>query len=165
MVQENVHKHVTAMDMKMTAKIKKTKYGHLHGELSCKFFDEPFLFSNIMNMIEMMEITFDTKGFPERQYLPRAFNGTIERIRKNQIDLPTLVKERSLTHEQTLLDNSANITSGEKQKEKECTFEILVRFRHNAEWQGSVNWLEQGKNLGFSSIVELMKHIDNALME
>ena len=147
---ENVHKHVTAMDMKMLAVIRKTDDETIHGELNCKFFDEPFLFSNLMSMIEMMEVTFDTKGYPERQFLPREFGNTKRRIRKNEIDLSALVKEQNLNKKQE--------TDG-----KICTFEIFVRHRHNAEWQGTVYWLEVDTAKRFLSIVELVKHINSAL--
>jgi len=143
------------MDMKMIAKIKKTNDGVLHGELNCKFFEEPFLFSNIMDMVEMMEIAFDTKGFPERQFLPRAFGDKTHRIRKNEIDLPTLVKERSLPQ----------IPASKQQPGIVCTFEILVRYRHNAEWQGSVHLLEKNITTQFKSIIELVMYIDNALSD
>jgi len=138
------------MDMKMTAKIRKTDDGSIYGELKSKYFEEPFTFSNLMGMIEMMETVFDTKGFPERQFLPRAFGGEKRRLRKNEIDLPAYVKEHTVSEEQT-------------QTGIVCTFEILVRFRHNADWQGSVRWVEIDTVKQFASIVELVKSIDDAL--
>jgi len=143
------------MDMKMTAKIKKSNDGILYGELNCKYFEDPFIFSNIMDMVEMMEIAFDTKGFPERQFLPRAFGEKTRRIRKNEIDLPTLVKERSLPQ----------TSAPEQQTGTVCTFEILVRYRHNAEWQGSVHLVEKNITTQFKSIIELVMYIDNALSD
>ena len=153
----NGYKHVTAMDMKMVAKIKKADDGSIHGELTCKYFEEPFTFTNLMKMIEMMETTFDTKGYPERQFLPRAFGNTNRRLRKNEIDLPAFVKEQNFTGEAAAAKIQQS-TDG-----KVCTFEILVRFRNNAEWQGSVHWLEIDSIKRFSSIVELVKSIDSAL--
>ena len=156
---ENVHQHVTAMDMKMLAVIRKTDDEAIHGELSCKFFDEPFLFSNLMSMIEMMETTFDTKGYPERQFLPREFGNKKRRIRKNEIDLSAFVKNKNVIKDGSLLKEKQN-TNGAI-----CTFEILVRYRHNAEWQGTVYWLEDDTIKRFLSIVELVKYIDSALSQ
>ena len=149
--------HVTAMDMKMQAKIKKTDDGSIFGELNCKFFEEPFTFTNLMSMVEMMETTFDTKGFPERQFLPRAFGNANRRLRKNEIDLPAFVKEQNINKEGTVTPVQQDADG------KVCTFEILVKFRNNAEWQGTVRWLEIDTVKRFSSIVELVKNIDNAL--
>jgi len=145
------------MDMKMTAKIKKIDDGSIHGELTCKFFEEPFTFTNLMNMIEMMETTFDTKGYPERQFLPRAFGNANRRLRKDEIDLPAFVKEQNITREETAAPVHQDSDG------KVCTFDILVRFRNNAEWQGSVHWLEVDTTKRFSSIVELIRSIDSAL--
>ena len=152
----NEYKHVTAMDMKMLAVIRKTDDGNIYGELNCKFFDEPFTFTNLMNMIEMMETTFDTKGYPERQFLPREFGNSRRRLRRNEIDLSAHVKEQNIK-------DAAVVTVQEGTDGKVCTFEILVRYRHNAEWQGTVRWIEIDVVKRFSSIVELVRNIDIAL--
>jgi len=186
----NEHKHVTAMSVKMLAIVKKTGDGNILGELNCKYFEEPLAFSSFMNMIEIMETTFDAKGFPEKHMLPRTFGNGKQRIRKHEADLHTLLKDDTHIKERNIqttdtqkeasapVDNDA-ITSGDatdqtvqkpealdlKQIAKSCTFEILVRFRHNAEWQGSIKWLERDVTKQFSSIVELIKLLDNALAE
>ena len=153
------HKHVTAMSVKMHAKINHNEDGSLNGELSSNYFEEPFVFTNLMSMIEMMETTFDTKGFPEKQLLPRTFGKSKQRLRKHELDLPAFAKENSAikeyidTHEQHLTNA------------KTCNFEISVRYRHNAEWQGSLKWIEKDETKRFSSIIEFVRQINEALEE
>jgi len=110
-------------------------------------------------MIEMMETTFDTKGFPEKHLLPRTFGRAKLRLRKHEVDLPAVVKERSTVKESTETPEQQHVHA------KTCTFEISVRFRHNAEWQGSIKWLEKEKARRFSSIIELVRQINEALSE
>jgi len=153
------HKHVTAMSVKMHAVINQNSDGTLHGELSSKYYEEPFTFTNLMSMIEMMETTFDTKGFPEKHLLPRTFGKAKRRLRKHELDLPAVAKERSTVKE------TAESTEQQQTTEKTCTFEISVRFRHNAEWQGSIIWIEKERTKRFSSIIELFRQINEALSE
>jgi len=155
----NDHKHVTAMSVKMHAKINQSDDGALHGELSSKYFEEPFIFTNLMSMIEMMETTFDTKGFPEKHLLPRTFGKAKQRLRKHELDLPAVAKERST--DKDMIDTTAH----QHANAKTCHFEISVRFRHNAEWQGNIVWLEKEETKRFSSIVELVRQINEALTE
>jgi len=152
------HKHVTAMSVKMHAKIKQNNDGSIHGELDSIYFEEPFTFTNIMSMIEMMETTFDTKGFPEKHLLPRTFGKAKQRLRKHELDLPAFAKERSAVKE--IVDTQEQHTHA-----KTCNFEISVRFRHNAEWQGSVKWIEKDETKRFSSIIEFVRQVNEALTE
>ena len=152
-------KHVTAASVKMCAVVTLNNDGTLHGQLESKFFDEPFVFTNLMSMIEMMETTFDTKGYPEKHLLPRSFGKSKRRIKKHELDLSALAKER------TSFKEKAALASQEGTDSKTCAFEILVNFRHNAEWQGNIRWLEEDVTKQFSSVVELVKLIDNALSE
>ena len=43
------------------------------------------------------------------------------------------------------------------------TFVIQILNDQHATWQGTVNWVEQKKNLPFRSTLELIKLIDGAL--
>ena len=146
------HKHVTAMSVKMIAVMTLNDDGSMVGELDSKYFAEPFKFTSIIGMIEMMETTFDTKGFPEKHLLPRTFGKAKKRFRKHELDLAAHAKDISAEAEHVQMDAG----------NKNCTFEISVRFRHNAEWQGSILWMEKGVTKQFSSIIELVKLIDEA---
>lgn len=166
-MENNEHKHVTATSVKMHV-VAKHIDGNLQGELNCRYFKEPFKFSSFMGMIEMMETTFDAKGFPEKHMLPRTFGEAKPRIRKQEMDVHALVKEHSAKHENAhaAISTTANDSAVQKENtDKVCTFEISVRYRHNAEWQGSIFWVEKDVTKQFSSILELIKLMDNALAE
>jgi len=150
-------KHVTAMSVKMNVVITQNSDGTLNGKLNSKYFEEPFTFTRLMSMIEMMETTFDTKGFPEKHLLPRTFGKAKQRLKKHELDLPAVAKERSAALE------DANVPDPNAHPGKTCTFDLMVRFRHNAEWQGNIHWKEKDVTKRFSSIVELVRIINDAL--
>ncbi len=50
-------------------------------------------------------------------------------------------------------------------KEKNQNFLVTVRSRENATWQGTVKWIESGKQENFRSALELLKLMDSVLEE
>lgn len=46
-----------------------------------------------------------------------------------------------------------------------ATFAVRVLFRQNASWQGSVTWLDRGRDQTFRSVLELIFLMDSALNE
>jgi len=46
---------------------------------------------------------------------------------------------------------------------KLATFAVRVLFRQNASWQGSVTWLEGGRDESFRSVLELLFLMNSAL--
>ena len=164
---ENTHTHITATAVKMRAVITYFNDGRLQGELYSKFFDEPFAFHSLMDMITMMETTFDTKGYPEKNMLHRTFGKPKLRHRKHELDLPEIVRERAKQKERIdTIDKAlsrAHSLPTSAAGGKTCTFEISVRFRHNADWQGDIHWLEKSTTKRFSSIIDLTKLLNTAL--
>ena len=53
--------------------------------------------------------------------------------------------------------------SEQHQQGKRATFALKVLFRQNASWQGSVTWLEGGREESFRSVLELVLLMDSAL--
>ena len=49
----------------------------------------------------------------------------------------------------------------EKKGEK-STFIVEIKYRENATWQGTVKWVEGGREQNFRSALELIKLIDSA---
>lgn len=49
------------------------------------------------------------------------------------------------------------------QEGKLATFAVRVLFRQNASWQGSVTWLEGGREESFRSVLELILLMDSVL--
>ena len=46
-----------------------------------------------------------------------------------------------------------------------CTFEIAVKFRQNATWQGQIFWVERNLRQNFRSVLEMLKLMDEAMTE
>ena len=46
---------------------------------------------------------------------------------------------------------------------KVATFSLCVLFRQNTSWQGSIAWLEEGREESFRSVLELLFLLDSAL--
>lgn len=57
------------------------------------------------------------------------------------------------------------LTDEAPQKGRLATFAIRILFRQNASWQGSVAWVETGRESTFRSALELILLIDSALRE
>jgi hypothetical protein len=163
-MEHGKRQRITAMSTMADIELRQKNDGTLIGKLSCRYFEEPFIFTDFVDMVEMMEIMFDTKGFPERQLLPRSFNKTKKRIKKNELDLSEVVKERSARQGDGLEADSPSVARTSYGLEPSPkNFELLVRFRHKAEWQGSLLWREKGVINHFSSIVELTRLFNEAL--
>jgi len=47
---------------------------------------------------------------------------------------------------------------------KKATFNIEILFRHNASWQGTITWIEEGKKQNFRSVLELIQLMNSALV-
>jgi hypothetical protein len=106
-----------------------------------------------MQLIAKMEEVFDAKRFPEVFLRSRTFNET-ERASKERD------KERYGIMKETI-----NEALKEDQGSAKCTFEILVRYRQNATWQGHILWAEKNKKQNFRSVLEMLKLMDEALMD
>ncbi|QAT44058.1 hypothetical protein EQM06_02125 [Aminipila luticellarii] len=45
---------------------------------------------------------------------------------------------------------------------QKATFILQIKFRQNASWQGTVQWVEKKQEINFRSALELIKIIDSA---
>jgi len=45
------------------------------------------------------------------------------------------------------------------------TFEVSVKFKQNADWQGQILWAEKNLRQSFRSVLEMLKLMDEALAE
>jgi len=144
---------VTAMSVKMRAEITAYENGTLRGELHSQYLETPYLFSSLVRMIGKMEEIFDTNRFPEKYMLPRSFG--INKNKKNQ-------------NEENGSETVKDLDSPEKNEASggsKCTFEISVRFRQNATWQGQIFWAEKNLTQNFRSVLEMLKLMDEALTD
>ena len=58
---------------------------------------------------------------------------------------------------------AASPPAAERQEGQRATFAVRVLFRQNASWQGSLTWLEEGKEESFRSVLELLLLMHSAL--
>ena len=144
---------VTAASIMMRADIVTSESGLLRGELHSIYLDPPYVFTTLLKMIEKMEEVFDTKGFPEAFMKPRSFGNEQRRIMNMDAEGDDDMKD---SMDQILAPESGS---------NRCTFEITVKFRQNATWQGQILWAEKDKRQNFRSVLEMLKLMDEALLD
>ena len=144
---------VTAMSIQMRAEISVYDTGRMRGLLYSQYLEEPYEFFSYMRMIEKMEEIFDSKKFPQAFMTPRKFSDAKPGIKKREA-------ERNDTMKDAIKQNQQEETAGSK-----CTFEITVKFRQNATWQGQILWAEKNLKQNFRSVLEMLKLMDEALLE
>ena len=147
------NKIVTAVSIKMRTEIVYYGRGLLRGELHSQYLETPFEFYSLMCMIEKMEEIFDTKGFPEKFLRPRTFSS--EKREK---------EKRVAERDDSMRDNNDFAINDEAAGSK-CSFEVSVRFRQNATWQGEIVWAEKKLKQNFRSVLEMLKLMDEAMMD
>jgi len=104
-------------------------------------------------MIDKMEEVFDATKFPGTFLKPRTFGSVKRGTKKGH------ARGRETTGE-AITPISFEDMAGAK-----STFEITVRYRQNATWQGHILWIEKGLQQEFRCVLEMLKLIDEALTE
>ena len=105
-------------------------------------------FNNSKDIIFSLENFFDEMGFPQKYFELRAFN-----------EKDTTDGAKPAPAIQRYIDNDAlKAHTG-----KVATFEVEVRHRKSATWQGDFRWLEGQFRAVFSSTLELLLLMDKAL--
>jgi len=133
----------------MSAEIFTDSDGMIKGVLKSRYLDAPFVFTDMIHMIYKMEEIFDTNGFPQAFLSPRSFEDGKRGVRKNGSD--------NGAQADMLLAGTEGCVK--------CTFELAVRFRQNATWQGQISWVEKDIKQNFRSVLEMLKLINEALAE
>lgn len=112
----------------------------LRGRMYNPYFPEGKTFRSLMEFLRAMEELLDEMQFPQSFTVARTF-----------ADPPQM---------------KAGSPPEQKVQEGRCaTFAVRVLFRQNASWQGSVTWLESGRDESFRSALELVFLMDSALLE
>ena len=125
----------------------------LRGVLFNRFLDRPYVFDNLLQMIEKMESIFDAKGFPESFTTPRMFTNSNHSRNFHEMDGNV-----------DMNDAASSLVKPDPGNSK-CTFEITVKFRQNSTWQGQILWAEKNLRQNFRSVLEMLKLMDEALTE
>ena len=144
---------VTAMSVQMRAEITLFKSGLMRGQLYSQYLDEPYEFVSLVKMIDKMEEIFDSKKFPQAFMTPRTFSNTKQGTKKQNAERNDTMKDATKQS-----PKEATVSS-------QCTFEITVKFRQNATWQGQILWAEKNQKQNFRSVLEMLKLMDEALTE
>ena len=113
------------------------------GELSGRFYN-PYLpqgmeFASLLEFFRKMEELLDQMNFPQSFTVTRSFGRPPPRVEK-----------------------PPNLAAREGRR---GTFLLRILFRQNASWQGSVTWLEGGREESFRSVLELSLLMDSALRD
>lgn len=111
---------------------------NFQGTLQNAFYQEKKRFSNLTQLLFLMEqlqddIHYPQKGMETRRFKPEA---------------PTVESD-------ALPDGGAEKTL--------ATFKVQILFRQNASWQGNVTWVEKGMDSQFRSVLELVSLMDSVL--
>ena len=96
-------------------------------------------FQSMVQFLVRMEDMLNEMRYPQSFVAPRSFGGPEE--------------ERA----------ARPCAAGGGQSGKVATFAVRVLFRQNASWQGSVTWLEGGREESFRSVLELILLMDSAM--
>lgn len=113
--------------------------GILRGRLYNPYFSAGNTFRSLMEFFRTMEELLDGMQFPQSFTAARTFDDSSQM--------------------------KAASPPGQEVQEGRCaTFAVRVLFRQNATWQGSVTWLEGGREESFRSALELVFLMDSALL-
>ena len=112
----------------------------LKGRIYNPFFDGEIHFESLMEFILKMDSLLDEMNFPQSFFEKRQFSK---------------VKSGKISSVEILRENNGAV----------ATFHIAVLFRQNSSWQGTVTWMESGREECFRSALELLFLIDSAVSE
>lgn len=118
--------------------------GEMSGRLYHCYAKEPQRFSNVVQLLKLMEELFDGIAFPQASTMSRHFKEQVkgeERIYRKMREQKELFEYRG----------------------KEGTFITSVCYRQNSAWQGDVIWVEKERKEAFVSTLEFIKLISNWL--
>lgn len=100
---------------------------------------------------------------------PKPFHGVTQFLKETDRMLNDMNLPQSFTETRTFgAPSFAEETNAAAQETvrtdgKLATFSVNVFFRQNASWQGTVTWLDKGREESFRSVLELIMLMDSAL--
>lgn len=124
--------------------IDKSEGGELEGRLYHCYTKEPRAFGNVTKMVEEMETLFDQIAFPQAATQAREFTKTQHKSEEKPAKVTTIEEVQS-------------------HRGREGSFLTYVKYRQKSTWQGEVRCLESDYSQCFSSELELLKILCNAL--
>lgn len=101
-----------------------------------------------MDLLNTLESAMDRLNYPQKTTDDRSFK-------------KRTIEEKSQNNENMVVKYMEEKDFSEKKGEK-STFIVEIKYRENATWQGTVKWVEGGREQNFRSALELIKLIDSA---
>lgn len=111
----------------------------LTGRLSNPFVEGQIDFRGLMQFLRIMDTMLDEMNFPQSFTVKRTFGNGVP------------VSEGALRRDTP------------EPRGSKATFVVRVFFRQNASWQGSILWIEGGREESFRSVLELVLLMHSAL--
>lgn len=105
--------------------------------------NEPQKFSNVIELMRMMEELFDRISYPQASTVTRYFQET----KKNEHSGYCKVRPEKVAEQREIIEYRG----------KEGTFITYVQYRQNSDWQGQVSCPEQQRVYQFDSTLEFLK--------
>ena len=133
--------------------------GEFRGRLYHHYSAGPAVFSNIIQMLRLMEDLFDRLDFPREGANRRSFRDSISNSTKSggkTRNFPNSEKEMR----KVMSDNELLNQHGYQE-----TFIVRVQYRQNSTWQGRITWADQNKTLTFRSVWEMIHLMESAMTE
>ncbi len=142
MAKQNGAAEAKQSGLPVYAYVKKNQTGDMQGVLVHQATQQGWRFAALAELLRICEHCLNCMGGPPHTHRLRAF---YDDFKKEEIP-PMESKEMETWR-----------------PEESNTFIIRVQHRQNASWQGSVQWVEGGKEQHFRSALELIKLMDEAL--
>lgn len=135
---------VTAMSTQAVVFIRSYEEKELVGNAFSEYYQRGFSFENTVGLLEGLESLCDTLSFPQSSVRYRSFAGGQPGVKSGK---------------------KVSLVGVSENGNAKASFMVHVQFRQNATWQGSLQWLEEGKQMNFRSVLEMLKLMDEALEE
>lgn len=118
-------------------------------------------FAGAVDMLSKMSDYYDIVRFPQRSFKTRSFmSDSAYRRKRKKIAEEGEIHMREAEEQLTLPESESDFN---QTRGKQATFMVHVMLRHNATWQGRIQWLEQGNNATFNSALEMIELMMGAL--
>ena len=128
----------------ITVCVDESQASEISGRLYHGYSQEPQSFENVVQLIRYMADFYDSIRFPESSVILRKF--TSEKRAMEELH------EKSVEYQQLMGQNGIC-----------ATFHIFVKYRQNATWQGTIQWVDRRQTLTFRSEFEMLRLMDEAV--
>lgn len=115
-------------------------------------------FCGILQMLGGIEELFNLFQYPQPTHETRTFD---QRKKRRQLEDVKDHVQGGLTVDDTTGQGQTFKMTDESGRQ--ATFVVSVRFRQNATWQGTIQWIEAKREQHFRSTLEMIRLMDDAL--